>query len=133
MFKHVLITLILVYFSSSTFGAEDKNMIEIKRLEAMVIVINYELKSDLDQILMLQEAVKLNSKTPLEFQGNSPDVVSYDDAEAFKRLAIQRETSINNRLEAILIRSKDLDVKKQLLLDRVMELNKAPSASATNN
>jgi hypothetical protein len=133
MFKLVLLSLILVYFSGSTFGAEDKNMLEIKRLQAMVIVINLELKSDLDQVLMLQEAVKLNSKTPLEYQGNSPDAVSYDDVEAYKRLAIQRETSINTRLDGILIRSKELDVKKQLLLDRVMELSKAPSASATNN
>jgi len=131
MLKLVLINSILVCFFTTSYAAEDKSIIEIKRLQAMVIVINAELKSDLDQVLMLQEAVKLNSRTPLELQSSSPDVVSYDDVEASKRMAIQREASINLRLDAILTRSKELDLKKQLLLDRVIELSKAPNAQAT--
>jgi hypothetical protein len=131
MLKLVLINSILVCFFTTSYAAEDKSIIEIKRLQAMVIVINAELKSDLDQVLMLQEAVKLNSRTPLELQSSSPDVVSYDDVEASKRMAIQREASINLRLDAILTRSKELDLKKQLLLDRVIELSKAPNTQAT--
>jgi hypothetical protein len=131
MLKLVLINSILVCFFTTSYATEDKSIIEIKRLQAMVIVINAELKSDLDQVLMLQEAVKLNSRTPLELQSNSPDVVSYDDVEASKRMAIQREASINLRLDAILTRSKELDLKKQLLLDRVIELSKAPNTQAT--
>ena len=131
MLKLVLINSILVCFFTTSYAAEDKSIIEIKRLQAMVIVINAELKSDLDQVLMLQEAVKLNSRTPLELQSSSPDVVSYDDVEASKRMAIQREASINLRLDAILTRSKELDLKKQVLLDRVIELSKAPNAQVT--
>jgi hypothetical protein len=129
MLKLLLITSFLACFFTSSYAAEDKKILEIKRLQAMLIVINDELKSNLDQVMMLQEAVKLNSRTPLELQSSSPDVVSYDDVEASKRLAIQREASINARLDAILNRSKELDLKKQVLLDQVIELSKVPSAT----
>jgi hypothetical protein len=129
MFKLVLIASFLVFFSSSSYAVENEIMPEIKRLQAMVTVINLELKSDLDQVMLLQEAVKMNSRMSLELQGRSPDALSYDEVAATKRLAIQRETSINARLDAILLRSNELDAKKQVLLDRVMELSLVPRAS----
>jgi len=128
MFKHILIVTLLVCFSTSSFAVDDKNILEIKRLQSMVTVINLELKSDLDQVMMLQQAAKINSSVPLQLQGRSPDPLSYDDLQSSKRLAIQRETSINMRLDAILVRSHELDVKKQLLLDRMMELSMLPIA-----
>ena len=99
----------------------------------MVTVINLELKSDLDQVMMLQEAIKMNARVSLESQGRSPDALSYDDIAAVKRLAIQRETLINARLDAILLRSNELDVKKQLILDRVVEFSLAPRTSTTKS
>jgi hypothetical protein len=132
-FKFILITLFLVIFSSTSHAIEDESKLEIMRLQATVVIINLELKSDLDQVMMLQEAVKMNSRMPLESQGRSPDALSYDDIAATKRLAIQRETSINARLDAILLRSHELDVKKQVLLDRVIELSLLPRASVTNS
>jgi hypothetical protein len=133
MFKLILIASFLVFFSTSVYAVEDENILEIKRLQAMVIVINLELKSDLDQVMLLQEALKMNSRMSLESQGRSPDALSYDDVAATKRLAIQRETSINARLDAILLRSSELDVKKQVLLDRVMELSLVPRSSVTKS
>ena len=122
MSKNIIISLVLLLFCTSSFAVEDGSMQEIKRLQAIVTAINLELKSDLDQVMMLKEAVKLNSRTSLESQGRSPDLLSYDDVASAKRLSIEREASINTRLDAILIRSNELDVKKQVLLDRLMEL-----------
>ncbi len=98
----------------------------MKRLQTMLSVINAELKSDLDQILVLQEAIKANSRAPLEAQGRSPDTVSYEEVAAAQRRAIQRETAINSRLDAILARSAELDAKKQPLLERIRELSSTP-------
>jgi hypothetical protein len=133
MLKRVLISLVFILFCTSLYATEDENILEIKRLQATVTAINLELKSNLDQVLMLQEAVKINSKVSLELQGRSPDALSFDDLASAKRLAIQRETSINARLDEILLRSNELDVKKQVLLDRVMELNLAPRASVAKS
>jgi hypothetical protein len=133
MSKRVLITLVFILFCTSLYATEDETILEIKRLQATVTAINLELKSNLDQVLMLQEAVKINSKVSLELQGRSPDALSFDDLASAKRLAIQRETSINARLDEILLRSNELDVKKQVLLNRVMELNLAPRASVAKS
>jgi len=118
-----------IFFSGSLIAQEKESAPELKRLQTMLSVINAELKSDLDQILVLQEAIKANSRTPLEAQGRSPDAVSYDEAAAAQRRAIQRETAINSRLDAILARSAELDAKKQPLLERIAELSAAPQAS----
>jgi hypothetical protein len=108
---------------------EQESVLEMKRLQAALAVINSELKADLDQILMLQEAIKANGRTSLEAQGRSPDPVMIEDVAAAQRRAIQRETAINARLEAILARTAVLDAKKQPLLDRVRELGVAPSGA----
>jgi hypothetical protein len=108
---------------------EQESIQELRRIQAALTVINAELKADLDQILMLQEAIKSNNRTSLEAQGRSPDPVMVEDVAASQRRAIQREASINARLEAILARTAALDLKKQPLLDRVRELGGATSSS----
>jgi hypothetical protein len=112
-------------FSGSVLADDAENTIVLKRLQTSLAVINSELKSDLDQVLMLQEAIKANARTPLETQGRSPDPVMVEDAAAAQRRAIQRETAINVRLDAILARSAALDAKKQPLLERLRELSVA--------
>jgi hypothetical protein len=129
MSKRIAIASVLILFCTSSYAIEDENILEIKRLQAMVTVINLELKSDLDQVMMLQEAVKMSSRISLESQGRSPDTLSFADVASAHRLAIQREALINARLDMILLRSNELDVTKQALLDRVMELSLAPRAS----
>jgi hypothetical protein len=47
------------------------------------------------------------------------DTVSYDDIAAVQRRGIQRETTINARLDAILARSAALGAKKVALLERI--------------
>jgi hypothetical protein len=99
----------------------------MKRLQVLLSVINSEVKSDLDQMLVLQEAITANARTPLDLQrGRSPDAVLFDDAAAAQRRAIERETAINARLDAILARNAALDAKKQPLMERVLELSVAP-------
>ena len=68
----------------------------------------------LDRFLKLEEAIKVNARTPLEAQGRSPDPVLYDDVAAAQRRAIQRETAMNARLDALLARSVTLDARKIL-------------------
>jgi hypothetical protein len=125
-----LVTSLLIVFSGPLLAQEQNNDLEIKRLQGLLTVINSELKSDLDQILLLQQAIIANARTPLEAQGHSPDAVSFVDVAATQRLAIQRETAINARLDAVLARSVMLDAKKQPLLERVIELSLVPTIPA---
>jgi hypothetical protein len=115
-----------IVLPASLHAQEQDSVLEIKRLQALLSVINTELKSDLDQILMLQEAIKANDRASLEAQGRSPDAVMLEASVAAQRRAIQRETAINARLDAILARSAALDAKKQPLLERVRELGMTP-------
>jgi hypothetical protein len=104
----------------------------MRRLQTALSVINAELKADLDQVLALHEALKANSRTPLNLQGRSPDPLSYDDVAAAQRLAIQRDALLNGRLDAILARSAVLDAEKQPLLERVRSLSLLPRTSAAS-
>jgi|PlaIllAssembly_1097288.scaffolds.fasta_scaffold368199_2 hypothetical protein len=110
-------------FSGSLLAQEQEGNSEIKQLQVLLTVINSELKSDLDQILVLQEAIKANARPPLEAQGRSPDPVSFDAVAAAQRLAIERETALNARIEALLARSAALDAKKQPILERMREIS----------
>ncbi len=132
MSKHSLACLaaaLALVFSGSLSAQEQDSVVEIKRLQSLLTVINSELKSDLDQIFLLQEAIKANARTSLEAQGRSPDTVMVEDVAAAQRRAMQRETAINARLDAVLARSAALDATKQPLLDRVRELSVLPQAA----
>ncbi len=108
---------------------EADHLAEIKRLQAVLTVINSELKADFDQIFMLQEAIKANGRTSLKTQGRSPEPVSWEATAAEQRRAIQREEALNARLEALLARSASLDARKQPILDRLQALSaEAPPA-----
>lgn len=118
-----LATSVVIGFSGPVAAQEQQTFTQIKTLQASLSVINSELRSDLDQILILQEAIKANARPPLEAeQGRSPDPISYEDVAAAQRRAIQRETAINVRLDELLARSAELDARKQPLLDQVREL-----------
>lgn len=103
---------------------------EVKRIQALLSVINSELKADLDQILTLREALKANAWTSLEARGQSPDVAIVADVQAAQRRAIARESAISARLDAILARSAALDASKQPLLERIRELSIGSQAVA---
>jgi hypothetical protein len=120
-----LVTSILIVFSGPSRAQDAQSLVELKKLQASLLVINSELRADLDQILILQEAIRANAQMPLAAQGRSPDPVSYDDVAAAQRRAIQRETAINARLDVLLARSAELDARKQPLLDRIRELSVA--------
>ena len=99
---------------SAPASAQEQNRVtEIRRLQTLLLVINSELKADLDQILVLQRAISGNAHVSLAAQGRSPDFVTVEDAVAAERRAVEREDSINARLDAILARSAMLDAQKQ--------------------
>ncbi|MGA7178479.1 MAG: hypothetical protein WBX11_02675 [Thiobacillaceae bacterium] len=119
-----------IFFSGSVLAQEQGSVLEMKQLQISLSVINSELKADLDQILMLEEAIRANAQSSLEVQGRSPDPVFYEDVAAAQRRAIQRETAMNARLDALLARSAALDARKQPLLERIQELGMLPQEQA---
>ena len=121
-----LATLILL-LSGPLLAQEPQSLVELRKLQASLSVINAELRSDLDQILILQEAIRENLRMPLEAQqARSPDPIFYEEVVAAQRRAIERETAINARLDALLARSAELDARKRPLLERVRDLGVAP-------
>jgi hypothetical protein len=123
---------LLALLSAHSCAQDQSGVLEMRRLQTALSVINAELKADLDQVLALHEALKANSRTPLNLQGRSPDPLSYDDVAAAQRLAIQRDALLNGRLDAILARSAVLDAEKQPLLERVRSLSLLPRTSAAS-
>ena len=117
-----LVPLFTLLIAGSPLAQEPASSSEIRRLHTVLSVINAELKADLDQILVLQEALKANSRGSLQTQGRTPDAISFDEVAAEQRRAIQRELVLNARLDAILARSTRLDTKKQSILERLIDL-----------
>ncbi|MBI4997468.1 MAG: hypothetical protein HZC22_11340 [Rhodocyclales bacterium] len=117
--------------SAPLFAQDHEAVLEIKRLQTLLAVINAELKADLDQMLTLNEALKANARPSLEAGGQSPDVASVADVQAAQRRAIAREAAINARLDAILARSATLDASKQPLMERIRELSVGLQPAAT--
>jgi len=121
---------IFVVFSGSTFAENQSSELELKRLKAMISFINAEIRSDLDQILVLQEAMKANNQVSLEEQGRSPDPIGYEDMAIAKRIAINRETVLNAEFSAVMAQTAALRAEKQTLVERVMVLGMTPSSSS---
>ena len=117
-----LAPLFTLLIAGATFAQEPASAPEMKSLQSVLSVINAELKADLDQILVLQEALKANARGSLQAQGRTPDAISFDEVAAEQRRAIQRELALNARLDAILARSSSLDTKKQSILERLIDL-----------
>lgn len=127
-----VVSSMLIVISGSLCAQEADSLLEIKRLQNLLSVVNSELKSDLDQIPILQEAIRANNRVPLDAQqGRSPDPIMLDDVVAEQRIAIQRETVLNARLAALLARSAELDAGKLPILERIRELSLAPPVPAT--
>ena len=101
-------------------------MLEVRRLQTLIAVINAEIKADLDQAMTLRQINTVNARKPVEVQGFSPDPISYDDLVEAQRRSVQTEAAISLRLEAILARGIALNAEKQPLLDRVKDLLGAP-------
>lgn len=121
-----VVAALCVIASAPLQAQEPDSTLEVKRLHALLSVINSELKADLDQILTLREALKANAWTSLEARGQSPDVAVVADVQAAQRRAIARESAISARIDAILARSAALDASKQPLLERIRELSVGP-------
>lgn len=126
----LVLAALLLAFSGSLHAQAADGLVELRRVQALLSVINSELRSDLDYVMVLQEAIKANSRPALKAQGLSPDAVSFDEMAAAQRRAIEREASINARLDVILARSAALDAEKQRLLERVRALDSVPQATA---
>jgi len=133
MTKHLVAcfaALLVLAFSGPLRAQEPEGVREAKQIQLMLSVVNAEIKADLDQIRVLQEAIRDNARTTLQSQWNSPDPVSFEDKVAEQRRAIQREAALGARIEAILARSAALDAKKQPLIERLMALDTASPAAA---
>lgn len=126
----LVLAALLLAFSGSLHAQAADGLVELRRVQTLLSVINSELRSDLDYVMVLQEAIKANSRPALKAQGLSPDAVSFDEMAAAQRRAIEREASINARLDVILARSAALDAEKQRLLERVRALDPVPQAAA---
>ena len=126
----LVLAALLLAFSGSLHAQAADGLVELRRVQALLSVINSELRSDLDYVMVLQEAIRANSRPALKAQGLSPDAVSFDEMAAAQRRAIEREASINARLDVILARSAALDAEKQRLLERVRALDSVPQATA---
>jgi hypothetical protein len=115
-----------IFFSGSLLAQDQGHFIEMKQIQLSLSIINSELRANLDQILMLGEAIKANARPSMEEQNRSADPVMYDDMVAAQRRVIQRETVLNARLDALLARSAQLDAQKQPLLERIQEIGMLP-------
>ena len=144
MYKHFLFSLaatVLIIFSESPLAQEaataqeqmfaqaPENVVEMNRIEKALAVINSEIKSDIDQLQVLQEASKSSSRIPLPGQperGISSEMANIADVASAQRRALERETAINSRIDDLLVRIDELSKNKRQLLDRFMELSVAP-------
>jgi hypothetical protein len=100
--------------------------VELKQLQQLLAVYNTEIKSDLDQVLVLQEALKANARPTLMAQGRTPTPASFEAVAETQRLAIQRESALNDRLSVLLARSAALDARKLPVLERMRDISMAP-------
>ena len=89
------IPLLCLVLPVTSLAQEGNRADEIRQLQSLLGVINAELKADLDQVLVLQEAIRGNTRKTLAAQGRSPDIVTVDSALAADRRAIEREDAIN--------------------------------------
>lgn len=130
MLSHIasLLTVGVLALGSLPAAAQEDELVEMRRLQELLTVLNQELKADLDQILVLQQAQRINAAMP-DMRGRSPDMVLYTDVEAARRRAVEQDAELQARLSGLLDRSKSLDARKQQILERILEIGGSPAAA----
>lgn len=123
-----LLTILVLALAPLPASAQEEVTAEMRHLQEWLDLINRELKAELDQILALQQAQRLNAQMP-ELRLRSPDIVLQTDADAARRQALAQDMDIQERLSQLLERSKALDARKQQLLERYFELGSEVGAA----
>lgn len=125
IFAAILMTLLVV---TSALAEDKTEMSELKRLQEWLNVLNQELKAELDQILVLQQAQRTNSQMPLELQNYASNLPLVTEVEAARRRAAEQDAELQARLASLLERTRGIDARKLPILERIYELGSSLSA-----
>lgn len=117
---------LFLVFSAALPAQEAGRAVELQRIQAALEMLNAEIKANAEQVLALQAALKANAQGPVR----SPDLVSFDDAAAAQRRAIENEAVMNARIDVNLARNLALEEEKKPLLNRARELLQVPPGTS---
>jgi hypothetical protein len=98
---------------------------EIRRLQNILATLNQELIAQYEHFKAIQQAIRTNAETlTLKQQGKGPYPLSVDEATAASASAMQRESALTSQLEGVMARIKQIDERKQPILERLYGLDR---------
>ena len=117
-----------VLLAGTAFAANEED--EIRRLQGVLSVVNQEIQAGYQQYQMVLQLRRETIQILMFGAVAIPDPVNFEAAREEQRKLVRRDDELRSQLDQILARIRELEARKQPLIDRLYELATAARAPA---
>ncbi|HSD61830.1 MAG TPA: hypothetical protein VLC55_13340 [Burkholderiales bacterium] len=110
------------------FAADED--VEIRRLQGVLGAINQEIQAEFQHYQMVLQARRETMQILMYGALATPDPVNFEAVKEEQRKLLRRDDELRSQLDQILARIRDLEARKQPLIDRLYELAATARAAA---
>lgn len=121
--------LLLQFLLAGTAFAADED-VEIRRLQGVLSVINQEIQAEFQQYQMVLQVRRETMQILMYGALAVPDPVNFEAVKEEQRKLVRRDDELRGQLDQILAKIRELEARKQPLIDRLLELAAAARAAA---
>jgi len=104
---------------------------ELKRLQTMLAVINQEIQAAYEQYQIVIQTRRKALQGETEEYVYAPDIQDFEEVKQRQREAKRRDGELTDQMDRILANIKELEARKQPVLNRIYELLQERSAPAS--
>jgi len=120
----------LLALISFSVGARAEDA-ELKRLQTMLAVINQEIQAAYEQYQIVIQTRRKALEGETEEYVYAPDIQDFEEVKQRQREAKRRDRELTDQMDRILANIKELEARKQPVLNRIYELLQERAAPAS--
>jgi hypothetical protein len=111
---------ILLLLAGAAHGAGEE--VELRRLQGVLNVINQEIQAAYQQYQVIAEARRNIYQLQILGDLRTPDVQNFEAVQEQQREALRRDRELADQMSQILVRIRELEARKQPILERIYRL-----------
>lgn len=115
-----LLLVLQILLAGTAFAANEE--IEIRRLQGVLSVINQEIQAAYQQYQVIAEARRNIYQLQILGELRTPDIQNFEIAQEEQREILRRDREMADAMSQILVRIRELEARKQPILQRIYQL-----------
>lgn len=115
-----LLLVLQILLAGTAFAANEE--IEIRRLQGVLSVINQEIQAAYQQYQVIAEARRNIYQLQILGELRTPDIQNFEIAQEEQRETLRRDREMADTMSQILVRIRELEARKQPILQRIYQL-----------